>query len=172
MGRDKALLPFAGSTLAEFVARTVASVTSQVVLVGEPNRYHVLGYTVISDRFPGEGPLGGILTALDHTQSDWNLIVACDLPGISGKFLSRILEAAEKSTNDVLLPTGPGGRPEPLCAAYHRRALSALESAFAAGERKITRALQSVRTARLAIPELAPFQNVNTPEDWARHAVE
>lgn len=128
MGRDKALLPFAGSTLAEFVARTVASVTGPVVLVGEPDRYHDLGYPVISDRYPGEGPLGGILAALDHTQSDWNLMVACDMPGISGEFLSRILEAAEKSTDDVLLPIGPGGRPEPLCAAYHRRALKALES--------------------------------------------
>lgn len=172
MGRDKALLPFAGSTLAEFVARTVASVTGQVVLVGEPDRYHDLGYPVISDRYPGEGPLGGILAALNHTQSDWNLMVACDMPGISGEFLSRILEAAEKSTDDALLPLGPSGRPEPLCAAYHRRALKALESVFASGERKITRALQAVRAARLVIPELAPFQNVNTPEDWARHAAE
>ena len=172
MGRDKALLPFAGGTLAEFVAGTVVSVTGQVVLVGDPDLYHDLGYPVIPDRYPGEGPLGGILTALDHTQSDWNLVVACDMPGISGEFLSRILEAAEKSTNDVLLPIGPGGRPEPLCAAYHRRALTALESAFASGERKITRGLQAVRTARLVIPELAPFQNVNTPEDWAHHAGE
>jgi molybdopterin-guanine dinucleotide biosynthesis protein A len=172
MGRDKALLPFAGSTLAEFVARTVASITGQVVLVGESTRYQTLGYPVISDRYPGEGPLGGILTALNHTQADWNLVVACDMPGLSGKILSRILETAEESTDDALLPIGPDGRPEPLCAAYHRRALEALESVFVSGERKITRALQAIHTARLVIPEPAQFQNVNTPEDWARHAGE
>ena len=172
MGRDKAFLPFGGSTLGEFVAGAVASVTGQVVLVGEPARYQALGYPVIPDHYPGEGPLGGILTALEHTQADWNLVVACDMPGISGEILSRILEAAENSTNDVLLPIGPDGRPEPLCAAYHRRTLQALESVFASGERKITRALQSVHTARLVIAETATFQNVNTPEDWAHHAAE
>jgi molybdopterin-guanine dinucleotide biosynthesis protein A len=172
MGRDKALLPFAGSTLAGFVAGAVASATGQVVLVGEPTGYRALTYAVISDRYPGEGPLAGILTALGHTRADWNLVVACDMPGISAEFLSRILEAAENSTNVVLLKVGPVSRPEPLCAAYDRRTLGTLQSVFTSGERKITRALLAVHTAILRIAETAPFQNVNTPEGWARHAAE
>ena len=42
--------------------------------------------------------------------------------------------------------------------------------AFAAGLRKVTVALAAVSTACLVMPELAPFQNVNTPEDWAGYA--
>ena len=170
MGRDKALLPFHGVALAQFVARTVASAASQAVLVGDPVRYAAFGYPVIPDRFPGEGPLGGILTALHHTSADWNLVVACDMPGLSAEFLGRLLEAAEQSGAQALLPEGPSGRPEPLCAIYHRNARPALEMAFAAGQRKVTLALAAVSTASLVMPDLAPFQNVNTPEDWAGYA--
>ena len=172
MGRDKACLPFHGVALAQYVACTVASAANQAVLVGDPSRYAVFGYPVIPDRFPGEGPLGGILTALHHTSADWNLVVACDMPELSAEFLGRLLEAAEHSGAEALIPVGPSGRPEPLCAVYHRNVRPALETAFAAGERKVTLALAAVPTASLVMPELEPFQNVNTPEDWAGYATE
>jgi molybdopterin-guanine dinucleotide biosynthesis protein A len=167
MGRDKALLPFRGGALAEFVARAVAEAVSTAVLVGDPALYGKFSYPVIADRYPGEGPLGGILTALGNTSADWNLIVACDMPGISADFLTRILEAAEEAGADALLPVGPAARPEPLCAVYHRRALDRLEAAFRAGQRKIMAAVAGIHAQRLPVGNMAVFQNVNTPEDWA-----
>jgi len=170
MGRDKALLSFHGSPLAQFVARTVASAAGSAVLVGDPDRYHIFGYPVIADLYPGAGPLSGILTALSHTQADWNLVVACDMPRLSAKFLSGILETAEQSASDAVLPVGPGGRLEALCAAYHRSSRDAIEEAFTQGERKITAALKALRILEWPTAEATPFQNVNTPEDWAPYA--
>jgi molybdenum cofactor guanylyltransferase len=172
MGRDKALLPFRGGVLVESVAREVASAAGDAILVGDSDRYGAFGYTVIPDHYPGEGPLGGILTALCHTTAEWNLVVACDMPALSAEFLGRILEAAEQSAADALVPTGPGGLPEPLCAAYHRRLRAALESAFERGERKVMGALASLPVVMWPMAELAPFQNVNTPEDWAGYVAE
>lgn len=166
------MLPFRGEPLAQFVAGQVASAAGNAVLVGDARSYRDLGYPVIPDRYPGEGPLGGILTSLHHSQADWNLVVACDMPAVSADLLTRILQAAEAVDAEALLPVGPSGRPEPLCAVYHRNSLAAIEKAFQTGERKVTAALAAVRTVRLAIPELAPFQNVNTPEDWAGYATE
>jgi len=142
------------------------------VLVGDPVRYHIFGYPVIPDRFPDEGPLGGILTALGHTTAEWNLVAACDMPELSAEVLGRILDAAEHCDADALVPIGPSGIPEPLCSVYRLRARSSLEDAFAHGERKVMRALASVPTVRWPMAELAPFQNVNTPEDWAGYAAE
>ena len=172
MGRDKALLPFRGGALAEFVAQTVAEAAGTAVLIGDPALYAAFPYPAIADRYPGEGPLGGILTALHHTSADWNLVVACDMPGLSAAFLTPILEAAEQSGADALLPVGPSGRPEPLCAVYHRRALEPLEGEFRGGQRKVTAALQAVRAERLPVGEVAMFHNVNTPEDWATYGTE
>ena len=170
MGRDKALLPFHGGLLAEAIARVVSGAAGNATLVGDPERYGALGYPVIRDLYPGEGPLGGILTALQHSASDWNLITACDMPQLDAVMLRCLIDATAELDADALLPLGPSGRLEPLCALYHRRSLGPLNEAFSGGIRKIAAALETVRTMRLPVAEVSLFQNVNTPEDWAGHA--
>jgi molybdopterin-guanine dinucleotide biosynthesis protein A len=164
MGRDKARLPFRGSDLVSVVAGAVEQATGNVSLIGHAE------LPAIPDRYPGEGPLGGILTALHHTSSDWNLIVACDMPEVCPGFLTVLLARAEGSEADVLLPHGPDRLPQPLCAVYHRRALPTLEEHFSRGVRKVTAALEGLAVERLFVAELSVFQNVNTPEDWAAYA--
>jgi molybdenum cofactor guanylyltransferase len=167
MGRDKALLPFRGAALAQSVAEAVQGACGTVFLVGNAQRHGRLGYRVVPDVYPGEGPLGGILTALQQTQADWNLMVACDMPTLSADFLCQLLDAAERSEGYALIPLGPSGRLEPLCAAYHRRSLQGLSAAFARGVRKIAAALEEIRSVSWPVPEASYFQNVNTPEEWA-----
>ena len=163
MGRDKALLPFHGATLAEAVAAIVRDAAGAVRFVGA-----AAGDAAIPDLYPGEGPLGGILSALRETPADWNLIVACDMPGLKVEFLRRLLNDAEASGSDAVVPSGPDGRLEPLCAAYHRRCYQPLLRAFESGVRKIVAGLAEVPVKISPCPaELACFQNVNTPEDWA-----
>jgi molybdenum cofactor guanylyltransferase len=167
MGRDKARLPFRGVSLAEFVAGAVAEAAGSAIWIGDPALYGTLGYPVIPDLYPGEGPLGAIITALHHTTADWNLVVACDMPGLSAGFLQGLLNAAERSAAAALVPAGPTGRPEPLCAVYHRSGLEKIEAVFRGGERKVTAALRGLPAESLRVEEVAVFQNVNTPEDWA-----
>jgi molybdopterin-guanine dinucleotide biosynthesis protein A len=170
MGRDKALLPFGGGVLCQSVARVVAEVTGNAVFIGEPDRYGGLGYATIPDLYPGQGPLGGILTALRHSTADWNFIAACDMPQLDPNRLGRLLLDAVQSEADALLPLNGEGRPEPLCAFYHQRCLQPFNAAFAAGIRKVMTAIETVRTLRVPVAEESLFQNVNTPEEWAGHA--
>jgi molybdopterin-guanine dinucleotide biosynthesis protein A len=169
MGRDKALLPFHGTTLAQSVAEAVRAAAGTVVLVGSVRRHGRLGYPIVPDIYAGEGPLGGILTALQQSTADWNLIVACDMPRLAAGFLGQLLDAADRCDGDALVPAGPSGRLEPLCAVYHRRSLRGLYAAFARGVRKIAVALEEVRTITWPVPKVSYFQNVNTPEDWAAY---
>jgi molybdopterin-guanine dinucleotide biosynthesis protein A len=166
MGRDKALLPFRGGVLVAAVARQVEQAAGSAILVGRPD----LGG--IPDLYPGEGPLGGILTALHHTAADWNVIVACDLPCLSAEFLNRLLEQTRKTPAAIVLPYVADGRPEPLCAAYHRSALPVLDAAFHRGIRKVTAAFEGLDVLRVEVMESLVFQNVNTPEEWSPYAAE
>lgn len=171
MGRDKALLPFGGTTLAQWIAREVAQAAGSAFLIGDPGRYQHLGYPVIADAVAADGPLSGIVTALRHTTAEWNLVVACDMPGLSRAFLADLLAAAERN-GATTIPMGPSGNLEPLCAVWRRDALPLVEAAFAKGTRKVAAAVEGLRLAVYPVAEVALFQNVNTPADWNIHASE
>ena len=167
MGSDKAMLLYRGAPLVVHVARQVAGFTGSVSLVGPAERYGGLGYPVVEDREPECGPLGGIVSALAATEAEWNMMAACDMPGITTEFVARLFGMAESMEVDVVLPLGEGGRPDPLCAVYHRRCYGVLDAAFRGGTRKVTAALDGLRVHRFTAESLDALHNVNTPQEWA-----
>ena len=169
MGRDKALLPYRGTVLVSWIAREVETVTGTVTLVGAPDRYASLGRHVIADSRAGCGPLAGIEAALRYSSADWNVIVACDMPGVTAALLENLLIQAAEQDCDCLLPVGATDFPEPLCAVWHVRCLAAIRSALNSNVRKITDALGSLRVVHAPSTGLGWAVNVNTPADWQLH---
>jgi molybdopterin-guanine dinucleotide biosynthesis protein A len=170
MGRDKALLPFRGMPLALHVASSMTGVVETVKLVGDPSLYANLGLPVIPDVHPGCGPLGGVEAALNDTATDWNLLIACDMPDAAPDFLRTLIDAAATANTRILMPVGPGGRPEPLCAVWHRDAREAVATALDGGIRKMTDILPLVPHVLFPVADELHFKNLNTPEDWTAHA--
>jgi len=166
MGRDKALLPYRGTTLLKYVAAAVEQAAGRVVLIGDAKRYHGIGYPVYPDSVPPCGPMGGIYTALSVTATDWNLVVACDMPMLSAPLLGSLLQHASRTTAPCVA-AAIGGRPEPLCAVYHRRCLPALAQAIADHRFKMTRFLEDLQWDPVALGEPSALANVNTPAEWA-----
>ena len=166
MGSNKALLRYRGSTLLQHTAEAVLQAAGSVALIGDPAAYRALRYPVYPDRVPGCGPLGGIFTALSLTLDEWNLVVACDMPGISGGVLKALVERAASCRARVLAAATPSGDPEPLCAVYHRRCLPEMARAIRDKRLKMSELLLKlgVEIQPLAQDALA---NVNTPEEWA-----
>jgi molybdenum cofactor guanylyltransferase len=137
-------------------------------------------FEILEDRWPGEGPLGGIITALQHTSATdparrWNLILSCDMPFLTREWLKFLVGHAYRCTPEtqVLLPISAHG-PEPLCACYRTDASDALKKAFDSGIRKVTAALKLTRTEVLDESAWKRFDsagrlfwNMNTPADFA-----
>ncbi len=166
MGRDKALLSYRGTTLVEYLARAVQEAAGSVALIAEPGRYSNLGYPVYRDKFPGCGPLGGVYTALSVSSTDWNLILACDMPGISAGVLRTLLRSAGESDKRCIVATGPTGEPEPLCAVYHRVCLPVLARAIEEKRFKMKDLVTELET-RAMLLDASALANVNTPAEWA-----
>jgi len=104
---------------------------------------------------------------LSYTLDDWNLVVACDMPAISSRFLLDLIDAAELSGADALVPEGPSGRLEPLTAVYHRRCGAPFRLALDAGVRKVSEAFAGLDVRTWTVNEPDFFENLNTPEEWA-----
>ncbi len=164
MGRDKALLTDDGVSLVERVAAVVRAASGSCTLVAPAGRYEVLGIPVLADRWPGEGPLGGILTALEAGDAERNLVVAVDMPNLAEEFLTQLLEEAEQGS-ETIVPVHDDGEMEPLCCVYHASAAKRLRAFFDAGGRRVKDALQLVPVRTVPAPGRV-LANVNTPEQW------
>lgn len=171
-GRDKALLKVGGNSMAGKAAELVQAAAGNVVLVGSPEKYDALGLRVIPDVVSGVGPLGGILAALEDSPHEWNLITACDMPGVRSDFLRFLLGRAAEFAGELVLPLNRDGMPEPLCAVYHRRAAVPIRQSIEAGILKITRAFDGLNLLKIGAQEYARFDpegrlfaNVNTVEE-------
>jgi len=169
MGRDKAMLAYADTVLAEHVAQQVEAAAGSAVLVGPPERYRELGREVIPDLRPGNGPLGGVETALAATGARWTLVVACDLPCVRARLLSELLRIANAAEADCVVPLSPDGLPEPLCVAWRRTALPEVRAALEEGRRKLQAVFGRLRVEYWKPVENHWFENLNTPGDWRHH---
>ena len=148
----------------------------------------------VPDRWPGEGPLGGILTAFASTTAMEILVVAVDLPWLSVSSLRDLCGAPmlmppkkEENEKRQSRKSNPGkgrnregdsqrgdadclmtlhqGRLQPLHARYTRRCQALLEPQFKAGERSILRCELDIGE-HLAADHDRSSQDVDTPEQW------
>ena len=165
MGRDKALLPIEGSVLVERTAERVRAAAGSVTLIGAPERYAHLGLPVAPDLIENCGPIGGLYSALKIGRADWNLLVACDMPGLTAEFLRELLDAARQCGSTCLVPQTESGL-HPLCAVYHRRAEGAVASAIEHKRFKMHDLLKILKAVSFPVADAAQLQNVNTPVEW------
>jgi molybdopterin-guanine dinucleotide biosynthesis protein A len=165
MGRDKGLLPYGGRTLVEEICRRVAAAAGNVTIIGPAERYGHLAIPVVEDLVPRAGPLGGLYTVLKTTSADWNLVVACDMPGVEIGFLEKILAAARQTDRLAVVPHSSQGW-EPLCAVYHRRLLAEVRRALDHKLLKMQDFVASISAEPWPVSNLALLRNINTPEDW------
>jgi molybdopterin-guanine dinucleotide biosynthesis protein A len=176
-GADKALVEFAGRTLLSRMCELVAATTGSVHVVAPAGRYSNHELSLIEDRWPDEGPLGGIVTALRATQEAtggerWNLMVSCDMPFLTREWLRYLIAAAVASDGEVVVPRSTYGL-EPLCACWRTAAAISLQSAFDEGVRKVTDAMKRLRVEILDETRWKRFDsagrlfwNMNTPQDY------
>ena len=170
MGTNKAFLLYQGRTLLDIAISAVRDTAGNVTVIGSPELYNHLGLPVTPDLRPHSGPLAGIETALTHAAaagSAWTLVTACDMPRLTAATLHRILnKATEEPDAAAVFPESAPGRLEPLCAAWHIRALPFVSHALDAGIRKVTTAVPETMVRYIRLTDEEAFQNLNTPEEW------
>jgi molybdopterin-guanine dinucleotide biosynthesis protein A len=167
MGRDKALLTVDGVGMAVRVARVLAEAGAAEVrcIGGDADALGALGLTVVADEHPGEGPLGGLLTALGATQLPFVVAAPCDLVAPGSDVARAVLDALLGSPDaDAAIPV-VGGVRQPLDGAYRRSCLSALRAVFDSGERSVKRALDALTVVEVTTVRAAALADADTPED-------
>ena len=82
---------------------------------------------------PGGGPLAALDAGLRRTTAQCVAVLSADLPFLDEGTVRRLITALRSTTTEGVLLTDPGGRDQPLVAAYRGAALRRELAALAAG---------------------------------------
>jgi molybdopterin-guanine dinucleotide biosynthesis protein A len=157
----------------ERVIAALAPVASEISIIANSLEYERLGFPVFRDLHTRIGPLEAIRTALTNAPTSRVILVGCDMPFVTAELFRFLLSI--QGHQCATIPIGADGNLEPLCAVYCRDALRSVNDLIEIGERKVSRLFDRVTTRFVGFEELRGlegseqfFENINTPEDYAR----
>lgn len=167
MGSTKALMEVDGRAMADRVLDAARAVGADpvVILGGDPKELAGLSAPVVLDRYPGEGPVGGVLGALRHFEgiADRVLVLPCDLAHLDAATLFPLIEA-EAGDGFSQVWVAATDRLEPMCAIWSVDAADQVQQRFDAGERALHAVIGEIPHVAVTVDPTG-LTNINTPDD-------
>jgi molybdopterin-guanine dinucleotide biosynthesis protein A len=177
-GSPKALATVGGVAMVERARSAIREAGLTPVLIGSRPELAAVDLPRRPDRVPASGPLAGVHAALvwaGELGLPGALCVACDLPLLAPALLRDLWERGVRSEARAVVPDGPEGASEPLCAWYSVRALPEIEARLARRELSLRALIDALSPERVPAAVLGrygePAQlllNVNTPDERER----
>ncbi|MEJ2703581.1 MAG: molybdenum cofactor guanylyltransferase [Sedimentisphaerales bacterium] len=165
MGTDKSMLPINGRPLIENLCGQLAGNFEQILIsANDAEKFAFLGFEVIPDKVPGQGPLMGIVSALAASANRLNFVVACDIPHIRLAFVRRMLRQVADGNADIIIPMTREGQCEPLFAVYRKHAIQTVNQALSWGHRKISQVFSLCNVEYIELETDIP--NINTTAEY------
>ena len=169
-GVAKHELVVGGETIFARQTRVLAPRVAEIVVAGP----QVPGYRNVHDAPPadgvpypegGAGPLAGIAAGLAAARTPWLLVVAGDMPHLTGELLDALLALRRDDLDAVCVRER--GLPEPLVSVVHVRVRVVVERRLGAGRFKASALFtdENLAVAWLDDPDPAALRSINSPED-------
>jgi len=163
--QDKGLVNFKGRPMVSYAIAALAPIVDCLLINANRNidQYRQFGCPVISDRTDSfDGPLAGILTAMDHADADVLVVIPCDSPLIKTEHLQKLLLIRSETNADVAVAFD-GVKLHPVFLAIRTALQANLQEYLADGQRKVAVWLDRQDLVKVDFsdePEI--FCNVNT----------
>ncbi|MEX1296986.1 MAG: molybdenum cofactor guanylyltransferase [Candidatus Limnocylindrales bacterium] len=164
---DKTLTPVAGRPLVSHTLSGLAPQVGRIVLScgRDAAPYAELGHDVVVDAQPGQGPLGGVTSALGTVETDWILLHPGDTPFPDPRLVARLGPTAE--VRGIAVPRS-GEQRQHLVLLLSRPMADELAAWYRAGGRAIRRWLDERAVESVDMSDASEtFFNVNTRADLA-----
>ena len=173
LGRNKSLEIIGGIPLIERVIKRLTPITSRLILVTARDSVSLTAITsleVVTDIYPGKGPLGGIYTGLCASRTIPNIVVGCGMPFLNTELLEHMAKLLPSF--DAIVPRWPNGQKEPLHAVYSISCLPTMKKHLESNRHSIIHVLREMHVLHLNKrgfssfdPEFLSFFNINDEID-------
>jgi molybdenum cofactor guanylyltransferase len=171
MGAEKGLQELCGKPLIQYAIEALSDLCKTIIISSSSDAYQSLGYKVVADIIPGIGPMGGIYSTLQKSNTQQNLVLSCDLPFVSAELLSYILQNSKGYK--VAIPWLGDQHYEPLCGFYHLSVLDQISDYIQNNNYKLPDLFEEISINKLVINNRLEFYteslflNVNSKHDLA-----
>ena len=168
MGTDKGLLLIEGKAMIEYVIEQMPPIFDKLVIVSNNPEYEKFGLKVIPDLIKDIGPAGGIYTALNHSDSQLNFMVSCDMPFVTQEAIAFIVKNADE--NQIVLLENQG-KLEPLFGVYSKECEEKWLQLIQQGKFKLQDMVLHFKVKTIPVENneifaASFFKNINTKEDF------
>jgi molybdopterin-guanine dinucleotide biosynthesis protein A len=167
MGTDKGVVDLHGRAMVSHVIAAVNSFTDRIIIIANNNNYTQFGYPVFTDLIKDKGPMGGIVTGLHYSDTEFNLLLSCDIPFVSAGLLQKLADYT-RSTAIVIAETENGL--EPLCGRYHKNCAAEFRSSINAEILSVRKAISALNFETIKT-DSTDLVNINTPAELNRYNV-
>jgi molybdopterin-guanine dinucleotide biosynthesis protein A len=165
MKSEKGLVLFQEKPFIEHIIKAILPITKNIQLVTNTKEYDYLPYHKSADIVKDKGPLGGIYTALTNSETEFNLILSCDIPLISSELLAELIAKHNQEAQITVFATE--SRIHPLIGIYSKKLLPIIKQAIDKNELKMMDFLSKVPHQIIKIEESEnfPLTNINSADE-------
>ncbi len=166
MGTDKGMIRYNGKPFIKWVIEAIEPIIPSIFLVTDNEEYSKFGYPLIADIHKSKGPVGGIYSALQQSETDNNLILSCDVPNISTSILQNYLIDNLSDEKDVTF-LSDNTNIYPLIAIYNKRVLPNFLKAINSDKLKLVNILKELECKNIIVDNehTRCLININTKEE-------
>ncbi|MBS7254770.1 molybdenum cofactor guanylyltransferase [Flavobacterium branchiicola] len=165
MQSEKGLVLFQEKPFIEHIIQAILPITDNIKLITASKEYDYLAYEKIPDLIVDKGPLGGIYTALSNSETEFNLILSCDIPLISTELLQELI--SKHNTEAQITVFASESRLHPLIGIYSKKVLPVIKSAIDNDDLKMMNLLANIPHQIIHIEESENFHltNINSADE-------
>jgi len=165
MQSEKGLVLFRGKPFIEHIIKAILPITAEIKLITVSKEYDYLPYQKVPDVIADKGPLGGIYTALLHSETEFNLILSCDIPLISTELLQELISKHTEEAGITVFASE--SRMHPLIGIYSKKMIPFIKNAIDSGELKMMNLLARIphQIINLDESEIFPLTNINSADE-------
>ncbi|MEM1169504.1 MAG: molybdenum cofactor guanylyltransferase [Cyanobacteria bacterium P01_H01_bin.35] len=171
MGEDKALIPWQNIPMLKRVYQVANKCTEKVYIITPwPDKYQPILPTECEwlTELKTEGPLVAFTQGLAQINSDWILLLGCDLPLLNSDIIQTWVTQLNQISPEILaLVPQKYQRWEPLCGFYRQEIKIELEKIIDRGKNSFKKLLAQISVKPLSIDSETEKMlfNCNTPLD-------
>ncbi|MEC3966402.1 molybdenum cofactor guanylyltransferase [Flagellimonas halotolerans] len=166
MGKDKAFLMLDDKPFISHILETVKQCAENVLIISNNQKLDSLGVTRHADLIPCVGPIGGIYTGLTHSNTEFNIVVACDTPLLNKETIGILIDGIDDKHDGFIVQHEDV--PMPLVGIYRKSSIAYFKEAIDEEKLGLQKLLATLRTKTIDLPKShsKSVWNINTLEDF------